>query len=152
VAGEHRDLPVRHAHVPDLDGAVHAAGRDDAVVVLAPVHAQDLRAFGAQSVIILSTAHGHDTQHLKHAIFCNLAEHNPPSRPLHIPAAALQATDGLWGFWPGSSRAVPTSCWCAGMVRVARGCRASHTFAVLSPLQDTKMSACAGFLRTAQRS
>ena len=42
VAGEHRDFPVRHPHVPDLDTAVHAARRDDTVVVLAPVHAQDL--------------------------------------------------------------------------------------------------------------
>ena len=38
VAREDDDLPVGHPHVPDLDGPVHAARGDDAVIVLAPVH------------------------------------------------------------------------------------------------------------------
>ena len=43
VPQQRGELALGRAHVPDLQRLVHAARRDDAVVVLAPVRGQHLR-------------------------------------------------------------------------------------------------------------
>ena len=59
----------------------------------------------------------------------------------------------LWLNQGTASRSMPTptlrrtSLRCAAMLSVGPGCRASHTLTLQSPLQLTKTSACAGFLR-----